>query len=304
MQGPRDDAAAVKLLQSNNVPSKLQDKTLRDLINLEERERSSSSNNITTTTYTDLIRNGAPLPKYTLKDVFDATNIYGSKFALLRYDPTMNKWTAYYNRKHAWESGCMKLANAIEKLVKLLRKIFQGRFYHGKHPFVMAVYAGDYPDISRLYNDCVRNNHDEPCDESLLTAAPVLHFGSVFRFAMFPNMIAMPMPGDHLNCFQLWNDRKRLCESFLSSTNGGHLPVSNFDDDGGDSSWDELIPQLIWRGTDFPFLKTQNNLQHPRYTPSILVGIRLPPPAILVNLILILGNSELIRAASISDSAV
>jgi len=258
---------------NDDGPSKLQDKTLRDLINLEERD--SSSKNITTT-YTDLIRSGVPLPKYTLKDVFDATNIYGSKFALLRYDPSTNKWTAYYNRKHQWEAGCMKLANAIEKLVKLLRKIFQGRFYHGTHPFVMAVYAGDYPDTSRLYNDCVRNNQDEPCDESLLTAAPVLHFGSVFRHAMFPNMIAMPMPGDHLNCFQLWNDRKRVCQAFLSSTNGGHLPVSNFDD-GGDSSWDELIPQLIWRGTDFPYLKSQNNLQQPRYETYVTQRIRSRP---------------------------
>lgn len=103
-----DDAAAVKLLESNNVPSKLQDKSLRDLINLEERERSSSN---ITTTYTDLIRNGAPLPKYTLKDVFDATNIYGSKFALLRYDPSTNKWTAYYNRKFEWESGQSQYQN-------------------------------------------------------------------------------------------------------------------------------------------------------------------------------------------------
>jgi hypothetical protein len=27
--------------------------------------------------------------------------------------------------------------------------------------------------------------------------------------------------------------------------------------------WDELIPQLIWRGTDFSFLQIQNNLSRP-----------------------------------------
>lgn len=121
----------------------------------------------------------------------------------------------------------------------------------------MAISSGDYPAISRTYGGCIHNNHDSPCDESLLTdkgaAAPILHFGSVFRHAMFPNMIGMPMPGDHLNCFEnYWlftaqpKTVARECHAFATTPQSYVLP------------WDELIPQLIWRGTDFRFLQIQS----------------------------------------------
>jgi len=46
------------------------------------------------------------------------------------------------------------------------------------------------------------------------------------------------------------HDRQR-CDLFL--------PVET------DITWDDLIPQLVWRGTDFMYLSFQNNLERPTY---------------------------------------
>jgi len=62
----------------------------------------------------------------------------------------------------------------------------------------------------------------------------------------------MPMFGRHLTCFQHWiMNGRRSCSMFSPTPETYALP------------WDELIPQLIWRGTDFSFLQIQNNLSRP-----------------------------------------
>jgi hypothetical protein len=257
--------------------------TLRDLISLAQEVDSSTTTTTTTTkTYDELIRDNTPLPKYSLQSAIDAGEIYRSKFSLLRYDPTTDKFIGYYLRRHEWESGCMKLANSLTILTSMLRTLFPDRFTPTSPPFVMAVSSGDYPDIALKYQTCIRKSDDEtnngPCDESLLSAPPVLHFGSVYRNPLIPNMIAMPMPGDHLNCFNRWkdlqhrNDGRRMCEAFQSKTQGGWLPTND-----NNLAWDELIPQLIWRGTDFPFLEKQNHLRQPRHETYITRNVLSHP---------------------------
>ena len=118
---------------------------------------------------------------------------------------------------------------------------------------MLAVSGGDYPAVdTSLYGACISKNGERPCENSLLEHAPIMHFGSVFRNPLFPNMIAMPMPRSHTDCFVNWlmHDRQR-CDLFL--------PVES------DATWDELIPQLVWRGTDFMYLAFQNNLERPTY---------------------------------------
>jgi len=211
-------------------------------------------NSSTVTTYTDLIREAAPLPRYTLKNAINAADIYRSKFSLLRYDPTTDKFIGYYSKKHHCVIGCNKLIESIKVLTTLLRQLFPERFTPDSTEMVMAVSSGDYPDLNRIYTSCIHNNLNRPCDESLLSAPPVLHFGSVFSNAMFPNVVGMPMPGEHLDCFKRWTmeeGRRKACYSFSPTPEKYVLP------------WDELIPQLVWRGTDFRFLQSQSNLSRP-----------------------------------------
>ena len=271
---------AAVLIEQHEMPSsnKLADAgkyrvqgTLHDLISIAENESSSHI-----TTYADLIRDNTPLPKYSLQNAIDAAEIYGSKFSLLRYDPTTDKFIGYYFRRHEWGSGCMKLANSITVLTSMLRNLFPERFTPNSQEFVMAVSSGDYADVAYKYETCIRKDEDGPCDESLSAAPPVLHFGSVFRQPHFPNLIAMPMPGDHLNCFKIWNDLKhrndnrRICDAFRPSNQGGWLPAN-------DLAWEDLIPQLIWRGTDFLFLEKQNSLRQPRYETYITGKVKSHP---------------------------
>eukprot|EP00984_Skeletonema_dohrnii_P034006 scaffold32614_cov202-Skeletonema_dohrnii-CCMP3373.AAC.1 len=147
--------------------------TLHDLISIAENESSSDM-----TTYADLIRDNTPLPKYSLQNAIHAAEIYGSKFSLLRYDPTTDKFIGYYFRRHEWGSGCMKLANSITVLTSMLRNLFPERFTPNSPEFVMAVSSGDYADVAYKYESCIRKDEDGPCDESLSAAPPVLHFGS------------------------------------------------------------------------------------------------------------------------------
>ena len=231
----------------------------------------SSSSTTSFSTYADLIHSNQPLPQYTIHQVINAARIYRSRYALLYYNPSTNKFTGYYSNQHEWFTGNNKLIGSITVVTKLLRNLFPDRFSgsnnngsSGNDEFVMAISSGDYPSISRTYGGCIHNNHDEPCDESLSTdkGAPILHFGSVFRHVMFPNMIGMPMPGDHLNCFEnYWmvttaaaqptKTVARECHAFVTTPQSYVLP------------WNELIPQLIWRGTDFRFLQIQSGLSQP-----------------------------------------
>ena len=80
------------------------------------------------------------------------------------------------------------MVSSINILTTLLRRLFPERFTPDSPEIVMAVSGGDYPAVNRIYRGCIRNDdQDRPCDESLLSASPVLHFGSVFSNPMFPN---------------------------------------------------------------------------------------------------------------------
>ena len=71
----------------------------------------------------------------------------------------------------------------------------------------------------------------------------------------------MPMPGEHLDCFVSWSLTKEVCSQFQPRQDyGGQGMVF-----GEGQAYEDLTPQVIWRGTDFPFLNLQNNLDQPEY---------------------------------------
>lgn len=230
----------------------------KNLADTDGRTLDGTADNTKTTetvTYTDRINNAAPLPQYDLSSAIQVANIYSSRFALLRYDPSTDRFVAYYSKNHTWVSGCRKLAEAIRITTIILRNVFPERFTSDSPELVLAVSGGDYPAVNeRKYVTCLFKNEEGPCDEALLTQAPILHFGSVFDHPLFPNMIAMPMPRTHTDCFLNWLMLDRQpCNLFLPTSPDRALP------------WDELIPQLVWRGTDFRFLSLQNRLVRPSF---------------------------------------
>lgn len=75
----------------------------------------------------------------------------------------------------------------------------------------MGVSSGDYPAMADL--ECIYRDQDVPCDDVSegssggggLSKAPVLHFGSVFRKPMFPNMV-----GECFVCYMFFH----ICDCF------------------------------------------------------------------------------------------
>lgn len=183
----------------------------------------------------------AAIRPYNLTDVLHAADIYDRTYATLIWDPSENVFLAYYSKRHYWASGCAKLLGTIQQLTFMLRHLFPWRFQKDNSPeFAMAISSGDYPAVK--VTDCVmgRPGTSLPCART----APILHFGSVFRKPIFPNMIAMPMPdGHHLTCFENWVRNKKVCSGWRSFEDGGELM---FPEVVG-KSFAELIPQVVWR---------------------------------------------------------
>ena len=92
---------------------------------------------------------------------------------------------------------------------------------------------------------------------------PILQFGSVFKTPVLPSMIHMPPPSGYLlGCFHhyIMYDRESVCKNYIpmtvsdimnSKTTGLRDGVVLGDED---QEWDDLIPQVIWRGTDMEYL--------------------------------------------------
>ena len=242
----------------------------------ENVEMISSPSTLSTLTYSDLIQRSMGLPAYTMTQVIDAAKTFTAQYAVVVYDPERDSFIGYYSQNHQWgaDTTTKKLIYTITTLTWLLRKLFPDRFTPDNSEFVMALSGGDYPAVRD--RDCIRDREEQngPCEVSQVNdqqqgsknknynRAPILHFGSVFSGPLFPNLIAMPMPGVHLNCFTDWYTSRNVCRQFLPSylKPGGLV----FGEDVG-LVWDDLVPQLVWRGTDFPFLSKQNDLVQPSF---------------------------------------
>eukprot|EP01082_Thalassiosira_pseudonana_P015071 g13379.t1 g13379 contig8:554464-557723(-) len=184
--------------------------------------------------YESLISSSTPLPKYTLQDALSPAHIYRDTYGFVVYDPSADEFIGMYPRSIKWSYYGRKLINSMGQLTFMLRQIFPERFQgESSDELVIPVSSGDFPYL--MGSECIQGNTELPCVDLV---APILHFGSTFKRNLFPNMIGMPMPGFHLTCFADWAAGGSAC---------------NFGEEH-DLEYDDLIPQLVWRGTDFGYL--------------------------------------------------
>lgn len=174
--------------------------------------------------------------------------------------------------------GCQRVYRVSSILSFALRHNFSERF-NGTRDWVIILSTGDVP---RLHIQCLRD--DNHCNSQEF--APILQFGSVYNgTSILPSAIPMPMPvKPHLPCFESWQQSihrdhtsGRVCGYLLpeKSINDNRLNVGSNSATVGiqhglifaeDTSWDNLIPQIIWRGTDFVFLHTMfQNMRVPDF---------------------------------------
>ncbi|KAL7533651.1 hypothetical protein ACHAWF_004574 [Thalassiosira exigua] len=187
---------------------------------------------------------------YTLAHAAAESSAWEYTFALIVYDPPSDAFVGLYSKDMKWKAGNRKLWKSVRGLAYVLRKAFPDRFTPRSPELVLAVGSGDYP-------------HAKPSTlpRGSEGGAPVLMFGSAFRDPqVYPNLVAMPMPeARHLGCLVEWAEKGKVCGEWRAYAGDGG-------DERAGAEWDDLIPQVIWRGTDFGFLQTlqsRPSLVHP-----------------------------------------
>lgn len=154
----------------------------------------------------------ASLSSYTLEDAIHEADVFRFTFAVMIFDPTSDKFLGYFSKDHQWRSSFVKLQSSMRHLSFMLRRTFPERFTASSPEFAMAISSGDNAQV-----------HLSKIPHSG-GVAPVLHFGSVFSDeTLFPNLIAMPMPGLHLDCFTEWVDFGRVCGNLRDLAFGEEL---------------------------------------------------------------------------------
>lgn len=183
-----------------------------------------------------------PIQPYSLQDAVNEASVYDSTFAVLVYNPQEDKFVAFYSKAHRWAAGNRKLYATLANLSFLLRKVFPERFKPDQPELALAIGSGDYPHVKLSHL---------PYSQGV---APVFEFGSAFRDPnMYPNMIPMAMPAHHhLPCYQEWVVSGTVCKKLKAAEKGGNGELVFGDEE--DLEWKDLIPQLIWRGSDFNYL--------------------------------------------------
>ena len=207
----------------------------------------------------------APIPPtqispYTLEDVISVLPTFHDVFGVVMYDPDTDKFILHYSNNMRWIAGCHKLVTSFQALAHSLRTMFPERFTPNNNngsssssssaELALAISSGDYPGVG--HNDCYVGLEPTPCVPADL--APVLQFGSAFKSPeIYPSMIAMPMAQiNHVSCFQTFAAHQMVCPYYLPRSPGNPQGLV-FQETIG-LGWDQLIRQVVWRGTDFSYL--------------------------------------------------
>ena len=114
--------------------------------------------------------------------------------------------------------------------------------------------------------------------------APILHFGSGFKDGtILPSLVVMPPPPRvHLRCMTEWMIKHEVCEFLLPTqlkkdgtqslgmifgTDINYNPNdTTLNIENGEIGWYNLINQIVWRGSDFPYLTLLNpQMRGPEY---------------------------------------
>ncbi|KAL7531968.1 hypothetical protein ACHAWF_003976 [Thalassiosira exigua] len=204
------------------------------------------------------------------------------------YDSATDDFVAMHNLPTC-DWGCKRAYIVAPFLARALRKNYPERFQGAESgDLVFLLSVGDMPRIRR---PCLFEENKHCKSEHW---APVLQFGSVLADpAYMPTAIAMPQsPRPHVPCFAEFQDTGSVCQDLRPrSIDRRELAApSNGDEDlktgqhfhhglvfGKEMGlldepdyWDDLIPQVIWRGTDFTFLHALfPDMRSPSYNEDI-----------------------------------
>lgn len=151
-----------------------------------------------------------------------------------------------------------QLVHSFRCLANSLRTLYPERFTpENDSEFALVISSADYPHIK--WNKCLLGGNTNCFDGVELP--PILNFGSFFQDRIVPTLIGMPMPyPSHLDCFNIFaqNGGKWVCNQYRPkdprNAKGLIFPEQIINEDGQPVGWDDLIPQVVWRGSDFSYI--------------------------------------------------
>ncbi|KAL9187137.1 hypothetical protein ACHAXT_010857 [Thalassiosira profunda] len=192
------------------------------------------------------------------------------------YDAATDDFVVVHNVPDC-DWGCRRAYIVAPFLAAALRKNYPSRFQGAASgDWVVLLSVGDMPRIRRpcLFKESQYCKSDK--------WAPILQFGSVLADPIYmPSAMAMPQsPRPFVPCFDEFQRTGTVCQDLRPRTtfdeggaNAEELGGANGLKTGrhfqhglvfgqemglldGPDYWDELVPQVVWRGTDFMFLHT------------------------------------------------
>lgn len=212
---------------------------------------------------------------HNISSVIKSINAFRTMAFLFIYNPQTDRFHVIDFLKNRNTNRIRVVASV---LARALRLNFPERF-PSQHEFAMALSTGDHPGFKVW---CLGN--------SACAGSPVLQFGSVYRDKSVSPMSMIPMPMHvvpHLPCFDSWqynmfvNKKREVCKYLqpnvedptLTASERGHIAKSTVLIKHGlymdqDAKWEGLIPQIIWRGTDFDFLENGKHVR-PKFNKDV-----------------------------------
>ena len=238
---------------------------------------------------------------YNINNTLQALKAFRYQGFFFIYDSSANEFVIVHATPTC-DLGCVRIYRIASIIAFALRKNFPERFpsledndgTNGVNTgsttgdLVFAISTGDVP---RIHSYCLSPDTNYCSSPDF---GPILQFGSVFvNTEYMPTMIAMPQPvRPHMPCFDEWQLLGQVCTGLQPAQVAPANDPSG--DDGGEEFtglqsfasglvfgqelgliakpdyWNELIPQIIWRGTDFVFLHTMfPKMRRPDYQRDI-----------------------------------
>jgi hypothetical protein len=186
--------------------------------------------------------------------VFDGQHEQFLFYGMNYYYPSYQNDTSTNNEYFEGMRYTARYCKAIPLMVQALLQQYPTRFQQGQPIFQLF-----FSDADSSSSPCVnrRHKHSKTAYESSSLAtsicpvqdfSPILMFGSVPKDpTIFPTMKAFPHTVI-LNCLYYYKSKGQSTCSWPDT-----IPT--------DLTWDDLIPTLIWRGTDYPFLHHYHQFQ-------------------------------------------
>ncbi|KAL3787808.1 hypothetical protein HJC23_003557 [Cyclotella cryptica] len=204
------------------------------------------------------------MAKYSLYKVLLTIPAFRRELYLLYYHPIKDEFHVYINeQKDGWVAA---LKNRIYQIMPMLAYALRNHFpdrFNGESDFILLASSGDEPKLDcSCFDKVTRSQHPICRNEDF---APILQFGAVFQDGeILPSLVTMPL-WHHLPCLRQWQQTNTICETYKKRTLaagvvGGEEAIKSRV--GGvsiaapplEQVWDSLIPQVIWRGSDFGFI--------------------------------------------------